>query len=155
MSPFPETIIYRHRRENLKKCSLRGLEQRPDLQFYTYPKQMLPPHTNYLVLDIDAPPLSKQDQDAPLLFIDGTWKLASVMLKQVEKSFPQLIRRSLPRHFRTAYPRRQEDLEHPEWGLATVEALYITHHLLRKETHGLLDNYHWKEEFLEKNREFL
>lgn len=37
MQSFPPTIVLRHRKENLKKCSLRGLESRQDFLFFTYP----------------------------------------------------------------------------------------------------------------------
>jgi pre-rRNA-processing protein TSR3 len=40
MSRFLPTIILRHKKENLKKCSLRGLEPREDLRFFTYPHKM-------------------------------------------------------------------------------------------------------------------
>ena len=60
-------------------------------------------------------------------------------------------KRSLPGHFVTAYPRKQEDCPDPERGLASVEALYIAHQILGHDTEGLLEHYHWKEKFLEKN----
>jgi pre-rRNA-processing protein TSR3 len=61
--------------------------------------------------------------------------------------------RSLPDMFVTAYPRRQCDCPDQLRGLASVEALYVAYFITGRNTDGLLDNYHWKELFLEKNRE--
>ncbi|HSX10199.1 MAG TPA: hypothetical protein VLF94_00565, partial [Chlamydiales bacterium] len=98
------TAILRHRRENLRKCSLRGLEGRPDLIFFTYPVDPLPDLSSYLLLKVGAPPLTLADSSRGLLLIDGTWRLAQIMEKQLPW---KLEARSLPGHYRTAYPRRQ------------------------------------------------
>lgn len=146
MESFPTTIILRHRKENLKKCSLRGLESRPDLRFLIYPwKEPQPDLTSTIVLALDAPPLTMEDRDKPLFLIDGTWRYAETMFRSLQGSF---LTRSLPPIMRTAYPRRQEDCIDPVRGLATVEALYIAYSILGRSTEGLLDHYHWKELFL-------
>lgn len=149
MIPHPPTVVYRHRRENLKKCSLRGLEADKEFRFYTYPKHPLPPLKNYLLLAMDAPPLTKEDSSKGILLVDATWKLASVMLANVP--LEGVVPRSLPTHFRTAYPRRQEDCQNPSEGLASIEALYIAFTLLGREADFLLENYYWRDSFLEKN----
>ncbi|MBF8263479.1 MAG: hypothetical protein HW387_1144 [Parachlamydiales bacterium] len=139
----PPTIILRHRRENLKKCSLRGLELRTDLRFFTYPLVSWPDLTHYLLLEVGAPPLTEQDAHRGIFIIDATWRLAALMRRQC----PPIQSRSLPTHFRTAYPRRQTGCLDPDQGLASVEALFLSHLLLRRKTDGLLDHYHWKNEF--------
>ena len=146
---MPPTVILRHRRENLKKCSLRGLETRSDLLFYTYPVDPIPDLSGYLLLKVGARPLSEEDAERGLFLIDGTWRLALVMEKQLPW---KLEARSLPPGFRTAYPRRQTECPDPEAGLASVEALYLAHLLAGKSTEGLLDHYHWKELFLSCNK---
>ncbi len=144
------TVILRHRRENLKKCSLRGLEKRPDFRFFTYPQDILPNLHSYILLKQGAPPLTQADRDKGLFLIDGTWRLAAVM----EKTVPQgLISRSLPEHFRTAYPRKQTSCPDPETGLATIEALYIAFFILGRPLDGLLDQYYWKDAFFQRNPE--
>lgn len=148
---FPPTIILRHRRENLKKCTLRGLETRPDMCFFTYPKDNLPNLTGYFLLTMDAPPLQESDKDLGIFLIDGTWVYAERMYRQLPHPH-RFQTRSLPSHFQTAYPRRQGDCPDPSRGLASIEALYLTYHLLGHSTEGLLDNFHWKEDFLEKNK---
>lgn len=141
MKPFPPTIILRHRKENLKKCSLRGLENRADMQFFTYPLEDTQLNLEpYVVLAVDAPPLTKEDGDKGIFLIDGTWRYAEKMLKSLKAP---LNLRSLPQ-MSTAYPRRQ-DVDH---GLASIEALYLAYQILGRDTKGLLDQYHWREEFL-------
>lgn len=144
------TIIWRHCRENLKKCSLRGLEGRPDFQFFTYPSMALPDLTNYILLTLDGSPLTTEECNHGLLVLDGTWRYASKMLQVVETR-PNLLRRSLPSSFRTAYPRYQTSCSDPERGLASIEAIFVAYHLLGRDTSGLLDHYYWKEQFLSLN----
>ena len=150
---YPPTVILRHRKENLKKCSLRGLEERSDMQFFQYPKQDLPPLPGYIILDLDAPPLSQEDGDRGLFLLDGTWRYAERMAKVVPAE--GMLSRSIPGEVRTAYPRKQEDCQDPERGLASVEALYVAYLMLGRPVEGLLDRYHWKEEFLELNKQVL
>lgn len=146
MFRFPPTLILRHRRENLKKCSLRGLEDREDFRFFTYPKDRLPDLSSYVLLTLDAPLLSKDDKDKGLFIIDGTWRYAETMRRQLPQPH-QFEMRSLPPTCTTAYPRRQEDGR----GLASVEALYVAYCILQKDPAGLLDHYHWKDDFLMSN----
>lgn len=152
MNSHLTTIILRHRRENLKKCSLRGLETLSSFSFYTYPKDHLPEHTGYILLSLGGKELSYEDKDYGIYLIDGTWKLASKM----DKTLPfHPEKRSLPKGFKTAYRRRQDDCEDPESGLASIEALYIAYVILRKDHETLLDHYHFKDEFLALNHELL
>lgn len=143
----PPTVILRHRRENLKKCSLHGLEGRSDLIFYTYPVDLLPDLSHYLLLKVDAPPLEEKDRNRGIFLIDGTWRLAEIMEKQLPW---KMEARSLPLGFETAYPRKPN----PEGGLASVEALYIAHRFLGRSYETLLDHYYWKEYFLSHERNF-
>lgn len=149
---FPATYIVRHRRENLKKCSLTGLEKRMDMRFFSYPlKRELPDLKNHILLTIDAKELSVDDRGSGLLLLDGTWNYADKMMKNIDLSDVKC--RSLPAGIRTAYPRRQEDCEDKERGLASIEALYAAYRILEYPTEGLLDQYYWKEKFFELNPE--
>lgn len=152
---FPLTVIWRHAKENLKKCSLRGLEQRQDMHFITYPSVSLPPLEGYILLSLDAPELTEADGDLGLFLLDGTWNYAAHMERTLREQFHglyrTLIRRCLPAHIRTAYPRYQTLCPNPDQGLASIEALYAAYRLMGRETKGLLDGYYWKQPFLEKN----
>lgn len=150
---FPPTIVIRHRLENLKKCSLRGLEHRSDFIFLPYPYQNLPNLDQYLILSLDAPPLTKEDASLGLLVLDATWRYAGKMLNSLEKE-ASFKYRSLPANCRTAYPRRQLDCPDPLRGLASIEAIYLSFHILGRDASGLLDNYYWKEKFLSLNQDF-
>lgn len=150
MQMFPPTIILRHRKENLKKCSLRGLEGREDFIFYTYPVHTLPDISDYIMLSLDAPPLTAGDADRGLFILDGTWRYADRMYENTS-GLDRLTNRSLPGIFRTAYPRVQEDCPDPRRGLASIEAIYIAYCILGRDPRGLLDNYYWKDDFLRYN----
>ena len=150
MQTFPPTIVLRHRRENLKKCSLRGLESREDVRFFSYPRGILPDLSGYIMLALDAPVLTKKDADKGLFILDSTWRYSETMGRFADPNHV-LIKRSLPANYRTSYPRRQEDCFDPERGLASIEAIYIAYHILERDTSGLLDLYHWKENFLKTN----
>lgn len=145
---IPPTIILRHRKENLKKCSLRGLEKKEDFIFLKYPRKELPCLTNYFVLAMDGPPISEEDREKGLLLIDGTWRYAEKMLSSVT----HVEKRSLPKQYVTAYPRKQTDCPDPKTGLASIEALYLAFVFLKRDLSGLLDNYHWKDEFKQINK---
>ena len=151
MQHFPPTVVIRHRLENLKKCSLRGLETRTDFIFLTYPYQTLPTLHHYIILSLDAPPLTPEDAEYGLLILDATWRYAAKMIKPFEQQ-PHFLYRSLPAHYRTAYPRRQQDCPDPERGLASIEAIYLSYQILKRETSSLLNNYYWKEQFLQINQ---
>lgn len=150
MQPILKTFVLRHKRENLKKCSLRGLESREDFQFFKYPFESLPDLSHYIVLSVDAPPLTRDDADKGIFLIDSTWRYAKTIESVMEKKMV-IEKRSLPGDYRTAYPRKQDDCSDPERGLASIEALYIAYRLLGRDPTGLLINYHWEEEFLKKN----
>jgi pre-rRNA-processing protein TSR3 len=147
----PPTIIIRHQRENLKKCSLRGLEDRPDFIFFK-PQSILPDLSSYIYLQVGAKPLSIDDAPHGLLLLDATWHLAKTMedklFIQTKEQGITLHARSLPSHYKTAYPRRQTGCPDPNAGLASIEALYLAYQILGRPTDGLLDHYHWKEAFL-------
>lgn len=148
--PFPPTIVMRHQRENLKKCSLRGLEMRPDFKFLTYPFDPFPAKlTSYILLAFDGPLMSEKDQDCGLIILDATWRYAEKMFRQLPLSHIPL--RSLPPALKTAYPRRQNDCSHPGRGLASIEAIFASYFLLKRDLEGLLNHYHWKIPFLENN----
>jgi len=147
------TIILRHRKENRKKCSLRGLELRKELLFFSYPQDNLPEINvdSYLLLDLEGPVLSEKDSQKGLFLIDGTWRYARKMKEQIIKKLP-FKTRSLPKNFITVYPRKQTKCLDPIRGLASVEALFLAHLITKKTICGLLDHYYWKQEFLKKNR---
>ena len=151
MQSFPSTVVIRHRRENLKKCSLRGLERRSDFTFLSYPYQTLPDLNHFILLTLDAPPLTSEDHHQGLLIIDATWRYAVKMIKALQQEPFTFTFRSLPSHYRTAYPRRQDDCSDPDRGLASLEAIYLSYKILGRGCENLLDNYYWKDSFLTLN----
>jgi pre-rRNA-processing protein TSR3 len=147
---YPPTVVLRHRKENLKKCTLVVLEQLEDFIFYRYPLTSFPQLNNYVLLKVDAIPLSEEDRNAGLLILDGTWRYASKMLQYV-KTQQTFAYRSIPNSWKTAYPRTQIDCPDPQRGLASIEAIFAAYHILGRDTTGLLDSYYWKNLFFKRN----
>lgn len=151
MSSYPPTIIIRHRKENIKKCSLRGLEVREDMLFFKYPLIKEPLlKIPYFLLDLDGPILTDKDRDKGILLLDGTWRYAQKMAENIP-FLSKVETRSLPKHFQSAYPRRQTLCPDPQRGLASIEALYFAYIILQRPTQGLLINYNFQADFLLKN----
>lgn len=141
----PPTIIVVHPKERRSKCTVRSLRPRTDFRFCNYPRvPAIPP--GYVRLGLGGPVLSAADARAGLLFLDGTWRWAERMEGLVAdvpvRTLPPLV---------TAYPRTSKVSEDPISGLATIEAVYAAFRLLGRSTEGLLDHYHWAEEFLARN----
>jgi pre-rRNA-processing protein TSR3 len=143
---YPVTVIVRHPRENPRKCSILPLRGRADLLICTYPVQQPLDLSAYVRLAAEGPPLSADDASRGLLLLDGSWRWAGAMTRD----FLNVPPRSLS-GYRTAYPRVSKLGTDPDNGLASVEALFLAHHLLGRPTSGLLDHYRWGAEFLERN----
>jgi len=114
--------------------------------FTTFPHPVPIDISSYVRLGIGGRMLSAEDADRGLLLLDGTWRLAAKM----EPFYSHVECRSLP-IIHTAYPRKSEVYADPSEGLATIEALYAALRILGRDTTGLLDQYHWKQRFLELN----
>jgi pre-rRNA-processing protein TSR3 len=146
-------IVIRHRKENLKKCSLRGLENRSDFCFLTYPScvkiDLMETFRGMILLDIEGEPLSKND-NGPIILLDGTWAYVSAM-RAAMPQLNQCVRRKLPDSWRTAYPRYQTACPDPTRGLASIEAIYAAATHMGTSREGLLDAYYWKDQFLALN----
>ena len=147
---YPPTIIVVHSRENRQKCSVEPLRSNPDFVFWTFPQQGVEPLEGYVRLGIGGPLLSSDDASRGLLVLDGTWRLA----QRMEAAYAHLPVRSLP-VWETAYPRVSKIFNDPTSGLATIEAIYAAFVMQGRNTAGLLDRYHWADQFLQKNQQFI
>ncbi len=145
-SALPQTVILVHPRERRSKCSVEPLRTSPDYLFVRWPDPVPISLAGYVRLGIGGPILSEADRHCGLLLLDGTWRLAANMVPH----YLHLPVRSLP-PILTAYPRRSRLFDDPAEGLSTIEALYAALRILGRNTTGLLDHYHWKAEFLQKN----
>jgi len=147
---YPPTVIVVHPKERKSKCTVASLRGQAGFTFWKYPRFDLTAVEGYVRLGLDGPELSPADAESGLLILDGTWRLAEKM----EPDFHDVPVRSLPT-WKTAYPRVSKNFEDPDIGLATIEALYIAYKQMGRETAGLLDDYHWADEFLELNADRL
>jgi len=100
----------------------------------------------FLVLMVDAPPLTPSDRGTPFLILDSTWRYLPAMRSSL---FGDFRARSLPATVKTAYPRVSKIANDPATGLASVEALYAALRITGERDDSLLDRYHWHREFLE------
>ncbi len=144
MSSTPVTVI-RHPKERIAKCSLRHLHHRPGFRFLRASCGLRFDATGFLLLAVDAPPLTLADRGAPLLLLDSTWRHLEQLARCVTGT---PIRRSIPGAVRTVYPRKSRIFDDPDAGLASVEALYVALRILGEDDPSLLDGYHWKDAFL-------
>jgi len=139
------TTVIRHQKERIAKCSLRFLHGRPEMTFLRNKPGFTFDATGFLLLAVDAPPLSLADAGRPLLLLDSTWRWLPQLLACV-RGVP--VPRSIPGGLKTAYPRTSKVFEDPAAGLASIEALYVARRILGDDDPTLLDGYHWKEPFL-------
>lgn len=142
----PPTVILVHPRERRSKCSVEPLRGRSGYVFVQWPAPVPVNLEGYVRLGLGGPLLSAADSNSGLLLLDGTWRLVANMVSHCQ----DLPIRSLP-PIQTAYPRRSMLHQDPTGGLSTIEALYAALRILGRNTAGLLDNYHWKQEFLTLN----
>ncbi len=141
--------VIRHPRERVTKCSLESLKGRENVTFLKAKPGFKFNASGFVLLDIDAPPLSGRDAGRPILILDSTWRLLPKLERWVTGK-PR--RRSIPSTVATAYPRRSKLFPEPEGGLASIEALHIAAEILGESDPSLLDGYPWREEFLAKLR---
>lgn len=150
MSHLPPTIIVVHPKERASKCTVAPLKGRDGFVFWKFPKRGPEPLDNFVRLGIGGPVISSEDQACGLLILDGTWKIA----ERMEREFADVPIRSLPA-WKTAYPRTSKLYQDPDAGLATIEAIYAAYTHLGRSTEGLLDHYHWADEFLALNQDLI
>lgn len=146
----PPTIIVVHPKEKRSKCSVEPLRGVTGFAFWKFPRRGPEPLTGYVRLGFDGPLLSPADGERGLLILDATWRLA----ERMEAEFADVPVRSL-RPWKTAYPRVSKIHDDPTAGLATIEALYAAYVQSGRPTVRLLDQYRWKDQFLELNSELL
>ncbi len=142
----PDVLIIRHYKEKRSKCSLEPLFGKEGYHFVTWkPGKKIQLPRPHLLLEVGAPPLSPADRGQPLLLLDSTWRYLPGMRSAVQG---EVLPRSFPPGFRTAYPRKSKLFDDPEPGLASIEALYLALRFLGFPDESLLDAYRWKEDFL-------
>ncbi|MGD9856665.1 MAG: hypothetical protein AB7U20_17095 [Planctomycetaceae bacterium] len=144
----PPTMIVVHPKEKRRKCTVEVLRRRADFVFRRYPDVGESPPAGYVRLGLGGIALSTADRGCGLLVLDGTWRLA----ERMEQDFARIPVRTLP-PWKSAYPRTSKLFDDPHGGLATIEAIYAACHILGRDVSGLLDAYHWRDEFLALNAE--
>jgi pre-rRNA-processing protein TSR3 len=148
---YPETIIVRHKKERIQKCSVQPLTKKSGFKFISFPNERAENLSQpYVRLATDGENLSKEDAESGLLILDCNWRY----IPDMEKDYNDVPSRTLPL-FQTAYPRVAKDNTDPDQGLATIEAIYIAYCILGRDTDGLFEDYYFGDMFLKQNREKL
>lgn len=138
--------------ENPRKCTIAPLRGREDFSFrYFSGNKPVAPFTADCLLHIDGECLTGIPRGSlrSLALIDCTWKKVPGVLQRLERPLPRLVR--MPDGFVTAYPRMNKEGLDPSGGLATIEALFIAAAFMGRWDLSLLENYHFKNQFLELN----
>ena len=146
----PPTVIVVHPKERRSKCTVEPLRGDPDFVFWRFPKIGPESLEGYVRLGLDGPPLSPEDRGRGLFVLDGTWRLAGRM----EAQFGHLPVGSL-RDWKTAYPRDSKLFTDPDGGLATIEAIFAAYVQMQRDPVGLLEDYYWRDEFLQRNADLI
>lgn len=171
------TVVIRHPKERVSKCSLQPLVGRRDLCFLKGKPQLQFVADGWIQLVPDGPVLTAQDGEMeeperihvedtmraagylpeglgltrrPLLLLDSTWRLLPSLERLV---LGEPMRRSLPEGIETAYPRHSKTGREPENGLASVEALYVARRILGDADPSLLEAYLWRDRFMGQFRD--
>lgn len=145
--------ILMDRNENPRKCTILPQKGRPDFHIRTFAgPRVIPAFAASLLLHIDGDGLDRlrEEKHDSVALIDCNWKKVAGALQKVERPLPRLAR--IPEGFETAYPRRNAEGKDPANGLATIEALFIAAAFLGTWDETLLDKYHFKSAFLERNQ---
>ena len=146
----PPTVIVVHPREKRPKCSVEPLRGRPGFSFWSFPERGPEPLDGYVRLGLGGRSLTLEDAGRGLLILDATWRLA----ERMTPFFREVPVVSLS-PWQTAYPRVSKLTVDPDAGLATIEALFAAYHEMGRDTVGLLDEYRWKQDFLDLNSALL
>ncbi len=145
-------IIVRNDKESPRKCSLTPVRDRADLEFHRHSRDRVIDVGEATLLHPEGEVLGPEDVARPLLLVDASWRRLPAVLRDLRGTFAL---RSLPRGWRTAYPRRSSTFEDPDAGLASIEALFCALAVLGRRDDTLLEGYRWKQSFLDLNRELL
>jgi pre-rRNA-processing protein TSR3 len=142
-----DILILRDPKESKKKCSLTPLAGREGVVFRTYAPDRRIDAGGRILLDPDGEPFTSADRGTPIFLIDCAWRRVPTLSRTVDG---ELKRRRLP-DLLTAYPRKSNFFEDPVRGLASIEALYAASLLVGAPRLDLLNEYRWRDEFLEIN----
>jgi ribosome biogenesis protein Tsr3 len=142
-----DILVVHDLREPAKKCSLTPLRGMEGIRFEPVHGGKRVDAGRRIWLHPDGDELSSADRGIGVLLIDCVWRRVGALSKLIDGD---LIKRRLPALV-TAYPRRSKLTPDPEWGLASVEALYAVLAILDAPRPELLKGYRWAGEFLAAN----
>lgn len=141
-------FIILHTKEERKKCTLSRIRGNPSFTISTEHDHSV--GEDALLLHPQGRPLTSADLGRDLVLLDATWKNFTTLLRR-DPILSELERRSIS-GFLTAYPRKCRRIRHPDHHLASIEVIIAVGLILGiPEYSRLLDSYHFRDEFMEKN----
>ena len=143
--------IIRYSRVDRKQCSLTALEGRPDLEFHNEKAIGIADLNGCVLLHPDGIELSEADKDKSIILVDAHWKKAMKIVTQLDETY-ELEKRGIT-GFSTAFPRTNGLNGDPVNGLRSCECLWVIKNLFGERDDSLLDDYYFREEFFERNKE--
>ena len=139
--------IIKDYKESEKKCSIIHLKGKKGFEFLDRRKFDEYDFSGFTLLHPNGKPIDKLDKNAKILLVDSNWRKAKKMYNRLEQKF------NLPKisvnGFKSAYPWKAG---RPENGLCSIEVLWVLKLLAGQRDDRLLENYRWKKEFLELNK---
>ena len=145
--------IIRHHTEPRQKCSLTPLENRKDLKFYSDRQIEKLKFDGKVILHPDGEPLSIKDKNKQIVLIDSYWRKAYAMYNRITVNQKAKVELRSINGWKTAYARKSKFGKDPINGLASAECLFVVKLIFGKYDESFLDNYYWKKQFLEQNKE--
>ncbi len=143
------------RQETANKCTIAPLLSRPDFRMiHVKGAAVFGPLTAHLLLHHEGKCLT-QVQDSisevkGIASIDCVWSRLDGLMRRIQGDLPLFV--SIPAGFQTAYPRRSAKKTDPEFGLATIEALFVAVAVLGQWDSSLFEKYYFGREFIEVNK---
>ena len=138
-----------------RDCSVNYIKDREDVFIYEQREVALGTVGSWhfadkILLQLGAEPLTSKDNGNDLIIIDMGWKDAL----KLSKRFPPEIQRRSISGFKTAYPRTKKSSIRPDSGLRSIECMFVAKLIMTgTEDESLLRNYHFREKFLEINKD--
>ena len=140
-------FILKDYKESAKKCSIISLKGKSGIDFLDRLKFDEYDFSGMLLLHPDGEPIIKISKNEKILLVDSNWRKAKKMYHRIEQKF------NLPKisvnGFKSAYPWKAG---RPENGLCSIEVLWTLKLIAGERDDSLFENYRWKKEFLELNK---
>lgn len=141
-----KAVILKDYHENEKKCSILPLKGKPEFEFVDFKDFDSHDFSGLTMLHPEGEIVEKLNAGEKLLIVDSNWTKARRKYTRLEKFKLKKIRID---GFQTAYPWKKNA---PQNTLCSIEALFVARLLAGIYDASIMDNYYYKDKFLELNK---